>query len=269
MAGTACRSGRTTCGRHSCCVSRGAASAHGKAAESERQTLTTSSRTTETGSALPTQATCKVCATVATAQRPWPKAGLKARRNGADRRNAWTGAGRWVCANLARNLKISRSPPTLGKFCGGAFLTAAPHSCEIFSQWSGNFGGFENGKQEKRRSGRAGRGKSGVVHAGTDGARADRGAGALCAKCEDTQREPDRADQSEPAGVWLCQSGNHRQRPKYHRRTRARAGGQGRGHDRGAVRAGRAPDGRTAPRVYSGGQPACGAVRLGHRDAGA
>lgn len=30
-------------------------------------------------------------------------------------------------------------------------------------------------------------------------------------------------------------------------------GGQGRGHDRGAVRAGRAPDGRTAPRVYSGG----------------
>ena len=29
------------------------------------------------------------------------------------------------------------------------------------------------------------------------------------------------------------------------------------------------PDGRTAPRVYSGGQPACGAVRLGHRDAGA
>ena len=128
---------------------------------------------------------------------------------------------------------------------------------------------FWNGKQEKRRSGRAGRGKSGVVYAGTDGARADRGAGALCAKCEDTQREPDRADQSEPAGVWLCQSGNHRQRPEYHRRTRARAGGQGRGHDRGALRAGRAPDGRTAACIHPGRQPPCGAVRLGHRDAGA
>ena len=138
VAGTACRSGRTTCGRHSCCVSRGAASAHGKTAESERQTLTTSSRTTETGSALPTQATCKACVTAATAQRPWPKAGLKARPDDAERQKAWTGAGRWVCANLARNLKISRSPPTLRKFCGGAFLTAAPYSCEIFSQWSVN-----------------------------------------------------------------------------------------------------------------------------------
>lgn len=138
VAGTACRSGRMTCGLHSCCVSGGVASAHGKAAESERQTLTTSSRITETGSALPTQAICKACATAATAQRPWQKARLRARRNGADRTNAWTGAGRWVCANLARNLKISRSPPTLGKFCGGVLLTAAPHSCEIFSQWSVN-----------------------------------------------------------------------------------------------------------------------------------
>nr|DAZ56748.1 MAG TPA: hypothetical protein [Caudoviricetes sp.] len=45
-----------------------------------------------------------------------------------------------MCANLARNLKISRGPPTLEKFCGGALLTAAPHSCEIFSQWSVNLG---------------------------------------------------------------------------------------------------------------------------------
>nr|DAZ46753.1 MAG TPA: hypothetical protein [Caudoviricetes sp.] len=81
--------------------------------------MTTSSRTTETGSALPTQATCKACVTAATAQRPWRKAGLKARQNGAERQKAWTGVGRWVCANLARNLKISRSPPPLESFAAG------------------------------------------------------------------------------------------------------------------------------------------------------
>ncbi len=141
VAGTACRSGRTTCGLLSCCVSRGAASAHGRVAESERQTLTTSSRTTETGNALPTRATCKACATVAIRRKPWQKAGLRARRDGADRSNAWTGAGGQVRANLARNLMISRSTPTLGKFCGERGLTAAPHSCKIFSQCGGNFGG--------------------------------------------------------------------------------------------------------------------------------
>lgn len=140
-AGTACRSGRTTCGRHSCCVSRGAASAHGKAAESERQTLTTSSRTTETGNALPTRVTCKACATAVTAQRPWQKAGQRAGADGADRPNARTSADGQAGATLARNLMISRSTPTLGKFCGERGLTAAPHSCKIFSQCDGNFGG--------------------------------------------------------------------------------------------------------------------------------
>lgn len=126
VAGTACRTGRTTCGLLSCCANRGAASAHGRAAESERQTLTTSSRTTETGNALPTRAICKACATAATAQRPWQKAGLKAERCGADRRNARTGADRRVGANLARNLKISRRPPRPRKVLRRGALDRSP-----------------------------------------------------------------------------------------------------------------------------------------------
>ena len=95
-----------TCGLHSCCVSGGVASVHGKAAESERQTLTTSSRTTETGRSSRTAAIYKACVTAATAQRPWPKAGLKARPDDAERRKAWTGAGR-----IAQTLNAQGVPP--------------------------------------------------------------------------------------------------------------------------------------------------------------
>ena len=68
----------------------------------------------------PDAATCKACATVATAQRPWPKAGLKARRNGADRRNASRirEGRRWIfCSDAWPNARRRLSEQRLLRFC--------------------------------------------------------------------------------------------------------------------------------------------------------
>jgi len=174
----------------------------------QRRTWITLSRITATGRSSRTAAICKACATSATAQRPWRKAELNLAARAAGRADAWTSAVQARRARLWREIaRFPGLPPTPKKFSAAGRLTAAGLPCEIFSQWSGNFGGFGNGKQEKRRSGRSGRGKSGVVYAGAAGAGADRRAGAVCAEREDAQRELDRPDQSEPARVWFCQSG--------------------------------------------------------------